>query len=61
MSDTKADPKAVLEFAKKNEAKILDLRFTIFPDSGTTFPIPWTSSRKRHLDSFQAITHSAPT
>ena len=26
-----ADPKSVLEFAKKNEVKILDLRFTDIP------------------------------
>src|SRR5262245_1485900 len=31
MADIKADPKSVLEFAKKNEAKLLDLRFTDLP------------------------------
>ncbi|HEY7402234.1 MAG TPA: type I glutamate--ammonia ligase [Candidatus Angelobacter sp.] len=31
MSSTQADPKAVLEFAQKNGAKLLDLRFTDLP------------------------------
>jgi glutamine synthetase len=31
MADPKADPKTVLEFAKKNNVKILDLRFTDLP------------------------------
>ena len=30
-ADTKAEPKAVVEFAKKNGAKLLDLRFTDLP------------------------------
>ena len=31
MADTKGDPKVVLEFAKKNNVQILDLRFTDLP------------------------------
>ncbi len=31
MADTKGDPKAVLDFAKKNNVQILDLRFTDLP------------------------------
>ena len=38
-----ADPKAVLEFVKKNGVKMLDLRFTDLPGLSTTFPIPLTS------------------
>ena len=36
----KGDPKAVLEFAKRNNVQILDLRFTDLPVSGITFPTP---------------------
>src|SRR5260370_26441658 len=41
MADPKADPKAVLEFAKKNGAKVLDLRFTDLPGlwHHVSFPI----------------------
>src|SRR5438552_5190770 len=41
MADTKADPKTVLEFAKKNGAKLLDLRFTDLPGlwHHVSFPI----------------------
>src|SRR5260370_33604554 len=41
MADTKPDPKAVLEFAKKNGAKVLDLRFTDLPGlwHHVSFPI----------------------
>src|SRR5437016_4984854 len=41
MADTKPDPKAVLEFAKKNGAKLLDLRFTDLPGlwHHVSFPI----------------------
>ena len=31
MAEPKMEPKTVLEFAKKNEAKMLDLRFTDLP------------------------------
>ena len=31
MADTKPDPKAVLEFVKKNNVQMLDLRFTDLP------------------------------
>src|SRR5947209_14599780 len=41
MADTKPDPKAVLEFAKENSAKLLDLRFTDLPGlwHHVSFPI----------------------
>jgi glutamine synthetase len=41
MADVKADPKAVLDFAKKNRAKLLDLRFTDLPGlwHHVSFPI----------------------
>src|SRR5215470_15371776 len=41
MADIKADPKSVLEFAKKNDAKLLDLRFTDLPGlwHHVSFPI----------------------
>ena len=31
MADTKGDPKAVLDFAKKHNVQMLDLRFTDLP------------------------------
>ena len=31
MSESKVEPKTVLEFAKKNEVRMLDLRFTDLP------------------------------
>ena len=37
------NPKEVLEFAKKNDAKQLDLRFTDIPACSTTSPIPSAS------------------
>ena len=41
MAETKADPKAVLDFAQKNGAKLLDLRFTDLPGlwHHVSFPI----------------------
>ena len=36
-------PKEVLEFAKKNDAKQLDLRFTDIPSLQHTFPIRLSS------------------
>src|SRR5258708_12876813 len=41
MADAKADSKTVLEFAKKNGAKVLDLRFTDLPGlwHHVSFPI----------------------
>src|SRR5215475_11896075 len=41
MADSKTDPKAVMEFAKKNGARLLDLRFTDLPGlwHHVSFPI----------------------
>ena len=45
MSSTKADPRAVLEFAQKHGAKLLDLRFTDLPGlwHHVSFPIAQVS------------------
>src|SRR5215469_2251762 len=41
MADVKTDPRAVLDFAKKNRARLLDLRFTDLPGlwHHVSFPI----------------------